>query len=126
MRSYHKAQAVLWHPLSKGRFERGYKRAKSAPAPANAHAFAPGDSNRGGGKKRQGAKPPELPGGLVDFLLMKIDSNAATRISPYNEGAPGPRGPVGRGTEKAQRPQSPGPQPLIVSSVFMITVGRFS
>ena len=113
MRSYHKAQAVLWHPLSKGRFERGYKRAKSAPAPANAHAFAPGDSNRGGGKKRQGAKPPELPGGLVDFLLMKIDSNAATRISPYNEGAPGPRGPVGRGTENMWRPKSPGPQPLV-------------
>ena len=61
----------------------------------------------------RGAKPPEPPGGLVDFLLMKIDSNAATRISPYNEGAPGPRGPVGRGTENMWRPKSPGPQPLV-------------
>ena len=64
---------MLWYPLSKGRFERGYKRAKSAPAPANAHAFAPGDSNRGGRKKRQGTKPPESPGDFVDFLSMKID-----------------------------------------------------
>ena len=28
---------------------------------------------RKGGKKRQGAKPPEPPGGFVDFLSMKID-----------------------------------------------------
>ena len=44
-------------------------------------------TSRKGGKKRQGAKPPEPPGGLVDFLLMKIDSNAATRTGQYNEGA---------------------------------------
>ena len=30
-------------------------------------------TSRKGGKKRQGAKPPEPPGGFVDFLSMKID-----------------------------------------------------
>ena len=30
-------------------------------------------TSRKGGKKRQGAKPPEPPGDFVDFLLMKID-----------------------------------------------------
>ena len=33
---------------------------------------------RKGRKKRQGALPPEPPGGFVDFLSMKINSNAAT------------------------------------------------
>ena len=33
---------------------------------------------RKGGKKRQGALPPEPPGDFVDFLSMKINSNAAT------------------------------------------------
>ena len=83
-------------------------------------------TSRKGEKKRQGAKPPEPPGDFVDFLSMKIDSNAATRTGPYNEGARGPRGSIGRGTETIQWPKNPGPQPLIVSSVFMITVGRFS
>ena len=57
---------------------------------------------------------------------MKINSNAATRTGPYNEGARGPRGSIGRGTETIQWPKNPGPQPLVLSSVFMITVGRFS
>ena len=30
-------------------------------------------TSKKGGKKRQGAKPPEPPGGFVDFLSMKID-----------------------------------------------------
>ena len=30
-------------------------------------------SAKKGGKKRQGAKPPESPGDFVDFLSMKID-----------------------------------------------------
>ena len=30
-------------------------------------------SAKKGGKKRQGAKPPEPPGGFVDFLFRKID-----------------------------------------------------
>ena len=78
------------------------------------------------GERSVRGEPPEPPGDFVDFLSMKINSNAATRTGPYNEGARGPRGPVGRGTEKAQRPQSPGPQPLFLSLVFMISRGRFS
>ena len=30
-------------------------------------------SAKKGGKKRQGAKPPESPGDFVDFLFRKID-----------------------------------------------------
>ena len=41
---------------------------------------------RKGGKKRQGALPPEPPGGFVDFLSMKIDSDAATRTGLYKKG----------------------------------------
>ena len=52
-----------------------------------------------GGKEASGGMPPEPPGDFVDFLSMKIDSNAATRTGPYNEGARGPRGSIGRGTE---------------------------
>ena len=81
---------------------------------------------RKGGKKRQGTKPPEPPGGFVDFLSMKIDSNHTAKTNPYKKGARGPRGPVERGTETIQWPKFPGPQPLFLSSVFMIPPGRFS
>ena len=41
---------------------------------------------RKGGKKRQGALPPEPPGGFVDFLSMKIDSDAGPSSRPYKKG----------------------------------------
>ena len=83
-------------------------------------------SAKKGGKKRQGAKPPESPGDFVDFLFRKIDSNHTAKTNPYKKGAQGPRGPVGRGTENMRRPKNPGPQPFFLSSVFMIPPGRFS
>ena len=39
-----------------------------------------------GGKEPSGALPPEPPGGFVDFLSMKIDSDAATRTGLYKKG----------------------------------------
>ena len=56
----------------------------------------------------RGAKPPEPPGGLVDFLLMKIDSNAATRTGQYNEGAR-----LGAGLKQYSGPNPRGRSPLL-------------
>jgi len=43
-------------------------------------------ATRKGEKNRQGAFPPEPPGGFVDFLFRKIDSDAATRPGLYKKG----------------------------------------
>ena len=48
-------------------------------------------SIRTGGKNRQGAFPPEPPGGFVDFLSMKIDSDAPPEPAYIKRGY-GPRG----------------------------------
>ena len=49
-------------------------------------------SAKKGGKKRQGAKPPESPDDFVDFLFRKIDSNHTAKTNPYKKGAQGPPG----------------------------------
>ena len=43
-------------------------------------------ATRKGEKNRQGALPPEPPGGFVDFLSMKIDSDAGPSSRPYKKG----------------------------------------
>ena len=83
-------------------------------------------TSRKGGKKRQGAKPPESPGGLPTFFSGKSAGGRTPEPAHTMREPRGPRGPVERGTETIQWPKSPGPQPLFLSSVFMIPPGRFS
>ena len=82
-------------------------------------------SAKKGGKKRQGAKPPESPGDFVDFLFRKIDSNHTAKTNPYKKGARGPVDRLGAGLKTCGGPK-PGAVAPYVSLVFMITVGRFS
>ena len=70
---------------------------------------------RKGGKKRQGTKPPEPPGGLQTFFSGKSAGGRTPEPAHTMREPRGPRGPVGRGTETIQRPKALGRSPLCIA-----------